>query len=214
MRTRLRSGEEVAAVVRRHWVALAGPFGLASFLLGCLIAAYAVQRRYLVPAVGGALLLAAFWALWRWLVWSRDIWVVTSERVVDESGVLSVRMVDSPLDRIHNVTCEQTLLGRMLDFGTLGIQTVAEAGATAIDGVAHPREVKEAILEARERYRTALLGRQAGPILAAAREALASGSDVGAGPGARAAGDTKECPHCAETIRARATVCRFCGRTI
>ena len=29
-----------------------------------------------------------------------------------------------------------------------------------------------------------------------------------------AVGDTKMCPHCAETIKAEAKVCRFCGRDV
>jgi uncharacterized membrane protein YdbT with pleckstrin-like domain len=219
MRTRLRGGESVTAVVRRHWIALLGPFALALFLAGCLAAAFAIRRPYVVPAAAVAFLLAALWALWRWLVWSRDIWVVTTQRVIDESGVLNVRMTDSPLDKIHNVACEQPLVGRLFDFGTLRIQTAAEDGAAVIAMVARPREAKEAILEGQERYRTALFDRQAAPILAAARAAAPGpGGPAAAGPGAAApagaAAETKECPYCAETVRAKATVCRFCGRTI
>ena len=184
-------------MVRRHWIVLSGPFAAALFLLGCLIGAWFIKRPGVVPAAGAALALAAAWAGWRWLEWRCDLWAVTSQRVIDESGVLSVRAVDSPLDKIHNVSCSQSLAGRMLGYGTLNIQTAAEAGSTTIEKVARPMELKETILERQQggRYRAA--DDRAGP--------------RGAGD---AAGDTRECPFCAERIKARAKVCRFCGRDV
>jgi membrane protein YdbS with pleckstrin-like domain len=202
MRTRLRGAEEVAAVVRRHWIVLGGPWAAALFLFGCLVAAWFLKTPWVVPAAGSLLAASVAWALWRWLDWRCDLWVITSHRVIDESGVLAVRMVDSPLDKINNVTCEQSLWGRLLGIGTLNIQTAAELGSTTIRGVGDPTGIKDLILDLQERFRDRVLARQAGTLLAGAPAATAGG------PG------TKECPHCAETIKARANVCRFCGHSV
>ena len=204
MRTPLRTGEELVAMARRHWIVLSGPFAMALFLLGCLIGAWFINRPGVAPAAGVALALAAAWAGWRWLDWRCDLWAITSQRVIDEAGVLSVRVVDSPLDKIHNVSCSQSLLGRMLGYGTLNIKTAAEAGSTTIEKVARPMELKETILGRQQdgRYRAA--------------EGFDRAADRRAGPqnAGGAANDTRECPFCAEKIKARAKVCRFCGRDV
>ncbi len=210
MRSRLRPGEEMAAEVRRHWIVLAGPFGVTLFFLGCLVAAAFVRRPYVVPVAGAALAVAAIWALWRWLDWRADLWAVTSQRVIDESGVLEVRIVDSPLDTIHNVTCVQSIWGRIVGYGTLNIQTAAQHGSTTIPDVTGPEELRETILELQQRYKY-------GGAAATARTGATGGAAGGPGSGgASGAGgsDTRECPYCAETIKVRAQVCRFCGRAL
>ncbi|HYS04253.1 MAG TPA: PH domain-containing protein [Candidatus Dormibacteraeota bacterium] len=215
MRTRLRPGEDLVAVVRRHVVVLGGPFAVGLFLSGCLIGAFFVRRPYVRPAAAVLLLLAAAWGLWRWLEWRADLWAVTSQRVIDESGVLTVRAVDSPLDKINEVTSTQSIWGRMLGYGDLNIQTAAEVGSTTIETVARPMELKETILEQQERARYNVAARQAAPFVAAAggqgRATVLSAA--GAVPDA-ARDDMRECPYCAETIKARAKVCRFCGRSL
>jgi uncharacterized membrane protein YdbT with pleckstrin-like domain len=214
MRTRLRPEEQLAAVVRRHVIVLGGPFALTLFLAGCVIGAWFVKRPYALPAAGIALAVSAAWAFWRWLEWRSDLWAVTSQRVIDESGVLSVRAEDSPLDKINNVTCTQTLWGRMIGYGALNIQTAAEVGSTEIETVARPMDLKETILEQQEKARYNFMSRQVAPLLAAAGQGR--GVPVGAGivPGGTAPDESMECPSCAETIKARARVCRFCGRTL
>lgn len=207
MRSRLRPGEELAIEVRRHFIVLGGPFGVTLFLLGCLVAASFVHRPYVVPAVAGIAGVSALWTLWRWLDWRADLWAVTTQRVIDESGVLEVRIVDSPLDTIHNVTCLQSIGGRMLGYGTLNIQTAAAHGSTTIPDVKSPEELRETILTLQQRYK---YGGAAGTV----RAGLAGGT-AGAAAGARdPADESRECPYCAETIKARAKICRFCGRTL
>jgi membrane protein YdbS with pleckstrin-like domain len=205
MRTKLRASEEIALVARQHWIVLSRPLGVTLFLLGCLVAAWFVDRPWLVPISGTLFATSGIWLLWRWLEWRCDLWAVTSQRVIDENGVLAVRVVDSPLDTIHNVTCTQTLLGRVLNYGTVNVQTAAEHGSTTIPRAGGPADVRETILDLKEQYRYNVV----------ARKAVAQGAALsGALPSAAGVGDTKECAYCAETIKARATVCRFCGRSV
>jgi uncharacterized membrane protein YdbT with pleckstrin-like domain len=133
---------------------------------------------------------------WRFLDWRCDLWAVTGERVIDEEGVLAVRMVDSPVETIHNITCERPIVGRLLGYGTVNIQTAAEHGSVTIRRVGSPEDLRETIIEVKERRRVA------GSALApdGATEAPRS--------------DSKECPFCAEWIKERARICRYCGRDV
>jgi len=185
-------------LVRRHWIVLSGPAAAVLFLSGCLAAAFLAGRPGLVPAAGAALLGAGGWALWRVADWRCDLWAVTPQRVIDESGVFAVRMVDSPIETIHNVTCEQSLAGRLLGYGTMNIQTAAEHGMVSIRHVAAPADLRETIIELRQRQRLALSARARGEEDAAAV----------------AASESRECPFCAERIKVRARICRFCGREL
>ncbi len=209
MRTRLQPGEEVQILVRRHGIVLAVPFGLAFFFAGCLLAAWwAHWPGYLMLASAGVTAVAAGWALAGYFSWRCDLWAVTPQRVIDESGVFTVTMIDSPLETIHNISCEQSVFGRMLGYGTLNIQTAAEHGSTTIPDVSSPADLRETILSMKNRARQGLSAGRT--VSAAAVPSVAAG---GFGPAA-AGIDTKECPFCAETIKARATLCRFCGRNL
>ena len=153
MRSRLRPGETVRLVARRHPIAVAWPFAVALFCLGGLAAAALSGTEAWIWIASAATAAAAVWALWRWLIWRVDLWVVTDSRVIDESGVLTVRMVDSPLETINNVGCEQTLFGRMFGFGRVVLQTAAQHGETTIEGLARPEELRDAIIEMKEQRR-------------------------------------------------------------
>jgi membrane protein YdbS with pleckstrin-like domain len=153
MRSRLRPGEELVVVVHRHPIALAGPMATGLFAAGACVAAFLAPAHAWRYVGGVALVAAGCWGLWRWLLWSRDLWAVTSQRVIDESGVLTVRLVDSPLETINNVACQQTLFGRMLGFGRVDIFTAAERGPVTIDGIAQPESLRDAILDMKERRR-------------------------------------------------------------
>ena len=55
---------------------------------------------------------------------------------------------ESPLEKINNISYDQTLWGRVLNFGDVEIQTAAEAGATTYYKVNHPKRLKDTITQA------------------------------------------------------------------
>ena len=157
MRSRLRPGETLVLVARRHKVALLVPALVVAAFAALFAASFFVTRREWRLGAGAALTAALAWGAGRWAGWRADLWAVTSERVIDESGVMAVRAIDSPLDTIHNVACEQTLAGRILGYGRIVIQTAAEHGQVTIDGVERPEAIRDAILDriqARQRGRS------------------------------------------------------------
>lgn len=123
--------ENVRAELRRHSVVLAGPLARAG-LLG-IGGGWLVFAGWPYSSAGAcALGLAAassLRAVWRW---ERTRILVTDERLVVVDGTLRRREAAVPL--VHGaVEVEQSLLGRVLDYGTVVV------GDLEIDYVPGPR---------------------------------------------------------------------------
>src|SRR5262245_39870594 len=158
MRSRLRPGETLIVEVRRHPMAIAGPIAIGLVPPGAFGASWLAPEPVWPKVAGGVLAIGAVWVLWRYLAWRCELWAVTTQRVIDETGVLTVRMVDSPLETINNVACQQTLFGRMLGFGKVMIQTAAPHGGLSLEGIAQPEALRDAIIDVQMRRRAAGAG--------------------------------------------------------
>ncbi|MBA4319047.1 MAG: hypothetical protein C0412_11670 [Flavobacterium sp.] len=199
MRTRLKENESVLFTTRPHWYFLLFPFLISIVILIASLILYAdVGYPFLILLIiiTGISLFLAFKYYERML----DIWVVTTLRLIDESGVFTVRVKESPLDKINNVSYSQSLLGRMLGFGDVEIQTAAEMGATIYKGLGSPKELNSALTSAQENYKQNLVFGQAFKINQTVGKNLST--------------DTIECPFCAEIIKAKAKFCRYCGKEL
>ena len=185
MRTPLQKGEKVLLVTYSSWTVLLAPFLVALALLALaifIIWRYTWAYAWLIALAGiGYFLL-------RYAIWKVDIWVVTNFRVIDEGGLFSHYAKESPLDKINNVSYDQTIAGRLFNFGHVEIQTAAEIGATDSYNVNHPRRLKDTITAAQAEYKTWQYGNQAAQMAAAmdARNAAAvnTGNPAGQRPDA------------------------------
>ena len=96
----------------------------------------------------------------------------------------------------------------------MNVQTAAEVGSTTIEKVTRPIELKELILAQQQNGRYRVMARQVAPLMAAAVHARTASPAHGGPVGEAALDDARECPYCAEIIKIRARVCRFCGRNV
>lgn len=139
------------------------------FLVALALVIIGLVIVWKVPSVWGWLVSVAgigYWLL-RYSTWKVNLWVVTNFRVIDEAGLLAHYAKESPLDKINNVSYDQTVWGRLFNFGHVEIQTAAEAGATDYYNVNQPKRLKDTITAAQAEYKNWQFGNQAQQMAAA-----------------------------------------------
>lgn len=197
MRTQLKQNEHITFLTRKHWFALVRPALFLVFSSGALFFIFTCNFdpgitqaiNALKQLFAACLAFSVLYFVDAYYERLANIWVVTNLRVIDEWGVFSKNVKESPLQMINNVSHRQTVPGMIFDFGNVEIQTAAEQGATLIRLVSSPVELHDAIMECQDRLRM---------------------MDICGGDPS----DTVVCPYCAETIKRKANICRFCRREL
>ena len=127
-------GERICLEQRRHGIVLVGSFVRAGVL--ALWGTSGVLIGWPLSLVGSFLLLlaalTAVRAVWRW---ERTLVVVTTEKLFVVHGTMRRRAAAVRLGRVGTIELEQTMLGRLLGYGTL------VAGDLEIPYVPRPREL-------------------------------------------------------------------------
>jgi len=84
------------------------------------------------------------------LIWSNRQYIVTSRRVMQTSGVFSKKVVDSSLDKVNDIKMNQSVFGRLFDYGDIDILTASELGVDHFERIANPIKFKTTMLNAKE----------------------------------------------------------------
>ena len=161
-----RPDEHIVAVVRHHWFVLVrdtiGIFilFLVPFLVIPFVAAGIIGggTSLAIPA-GFGLFFSALWALimWhllfmRWTDYYFDMWIITNLRIIDidQRGFFHrdlTTLLD--LDHIQDINTKTVgIIGNILSFGTLMLQTAGAKVEFIMDEVAHPQKVERMIRDA------------------------------------------------------------------
>jgi uncharacterized membrane protein YdbT with pleckstrin-like domain len=149
----LTTEEQVVLHLRPHWRTAVRPVLVLAVALTAMIVAWVMLPtneggRIGVYVVGSAaLVLALVKGVWPLLVWRCTHWVLTDERVLLQSGVLTRDRRDLPLARVNDHAMSQSLLDRMFGSGTMTIDALGERGPAVLAGVPRVQAVQTTLYE-------------------------------------------------------------------
>src|SRR5512142_3173014 len=142
----LAPGERILYRARYHWIF----YGRAIVLLLFSIAASAVALVFEAKGAGPTPSKVAMWVAAALFLLSlvvfairgirarTDEFVVTDRRILHKVGVFAHETRQCPLERIQDVTVDQSFWGRLLGYGDLAIETASERGQILFPTIEHP----------------------------------------------------------------------------
>lgn len=134
---------------------------MASYLEGALVAGEKVLHRgrvswwsvwhllaagvLLLPFVVGLVFLA-----WAWIRVKATELAITDKRVIAKFGFISRNTMEISIQKVESIQVQQSLIGRLLNFGTLIISGTGTSHAP-IPSISDPMAFRRAFLEAQEK---------------------------------------------------------------
>ncbi|HUV11385.1 MAG TPA: PH domain-containing protein [Acidimicrobiia bacterium] len=157
----LTDDEDLVLDLRPHWwfLAPAGALLAVAVLLGLGALANDSWWSEVRSLLGLFVLGSLAWFCIRYLTWTTTNFVVTNERVISRTGVISKKGIEIPLDRINTVFFNQSLFERAIGAGDIGIESAGEGGRQTFTDIRKPSLVQNEIyrqvetLEARKMQR-------------------------------------------------------------
>lgn len=142
----LNDGEEVVLDLHPHWWFFAGPLFVLVFSVAATIAVSVLdlpdELWYLVLAVTAVNVL---WLLGRLAKWWTTNFVVTTDRLIYRSGVLAKQGKEIPLERLNDISFNQSIFERMIGAGDLLIESGGERGQQSFTDIRRPARVQNEI---------------------------------------------------------------------
>jgi uncharacterized membrane protein YdbT with pleckstrin-like domain len=137
----LGDDEEVVRHLHPHWLTVFWPIvvflalvGVASFG-AALVPDGDQQSLWRLVVVAAAVVLGLFLVAVPLLRWRATHYVITTHRLLYRTGILSRHGRDIGLSRITDVSYRQSLWDRVINSGTLSIETAGEGGPTVFSAI-------------------------------------------------------------------------------
>jgi uncharacterized membrane protein YdbT with pleckstrin-like domain len=158
----LGKNEQILWRARQHWIVLTANFVINLFIFIVVLAVYGAAGTLGAGAIGDflrsnrgfallALLFPIGWFGWELLQWWAEEYLITTTRVVQTEGLINKHTKDSALEKINDITLNQSVVGRILNYGDLAIITGSDMGTNLLKRLAQPVEFKKTLLEQKQK---------------------------------------------------------------
>lgn len=85
------------------------------------------------------------------LDWLNERYIITNRRVMEIKGTINKHVRDSALEKVNDVDLKQSVVGRLLGYGTVQIITGSDIGVNMFKRISNPVRFKREMLNAKER---------------------------------------------------------------
>jgi hypothetical protein len=82
--------------------------------------------------------------------WLNERYIITNRRVMEISGIINKHVRDSALEKVNDVELTQSVIGRILGYGTVQIITGSDIGVNMFRRISNPVRFKREMLNAKE----------------------------------------------------------------
>jgi uncharacterized membrane protein YdbT with pleckstrin-like domain len=169
----LSPGESIKFETKPHWRALLVPaIVLIATIFGMSLLYFWIDSnmfggtliRWVV--LGGGILILALWAVVPFLRWLTTEYVFTDRRIIVRSGIVTRQGRDMPLAKVNDVSFGVPVMGRILNYGELRIQSAGENEGLTVKDVPDVEDIQRDVyklIEADEQRRRGGPGEQLPP---------------------------------------------------
>jgi len=157
----LNDGEDIVLDLHPHWWYFVKPVSTLVLLLVGVGFAYNID--YLPLVLLGLALINLLWLGWRYLTWVTNNFVLTTSRLVDRKGVLAKHAREIPLERINDLSINQSFFERLIGAGDVMVESAGERGQEPFSDLPKPQSVQNSIYAEMERSQTRSAQRASAP---------------------------------------------------
>ena len=149
----LAVGEASVEVLHPHWKTLVRPIALTFLVVAVLLVAEvlipagvaAAAERLALGVV--AIVLLMWWLVYPLLRWRTTVYELTTRRMRLRDGIIARNGRDIPLSRITDVSFRKGPLDRLLDCGTLVVESAGEHGELVLTAIPHVERVQATLFQ-------------------------------------------------------------------
>ena len=127
-------------------------------IVAIIVPLYFLWRYELLSSFGSIVIIIAvvgfLWFIRDALIWYRNCYVLTNQRLIifDHEGLLKHAVIETPLERVLNVSFRTTgVLSALFDFGDVEVQVVGLVEPVILKHIPSPADIKDYLWEMHKR---------------------------------------------------------------
>ncbi|NCY17828.1 MAG: PH domain-containing protein, partial [Actinobacteria bacterium] len=143
----LHATEDLILDLHPHWWFFAK--SVAGLAVAVVVAVFVLVQGWSWANVPVALFVfgTLLWFVQRYIAWVSTHFVLTSDRVIYRSGIISKHGIEIPLERINTIFFHQRIFERLLGLGDLEIESASKDGAQRFEDIQNPSGVQNEIYQ-------------------------------------------------------------------